>query len=173
MLCRYNPDNINASRVPLYLSHTPAGTSVQNMAHWAQVCCCYCCCVVCEQVQAHTVMRQVLKTRTCPEAIVGCCTCGCSSPLQAVRARAPNQMRYFDYGTDCVTPPGAPELPPRCNQVMYSSLLPPIYDLSVINTTLAIFSGMLGLLNVIRSGTWYTSLCDFDLQPIKAHTRFV
>ena len=35
-LCGYNPDNINSTRLPLYLSYTPAGTSVQNMAHWAQ-----------------------------------------------------------------------------------------------------------------------------------------
>ncbi|GFR43550.1 hypothetical protein Agub_g4643 [Astrephomene gubernaculifera] len=35
-LCGYNPDNLDTRRLPLYLSYTPAGTSVQNMAHWAQ-----------------------------------------------------------------------------------------------------------------------------------------
>ncbi|EFJ50873.1 hypothetical protein VOLCADRAFT_43059, partial [Volvox carteri f. nagariensis] len=35
-LCGYNPDNLDNSRLPLYLRYTPAGTSVQNMAHWAQ-----------------------------------------------------------------------------------------------------------------------------------------
>ncbi|KAG2445724.1 hypothetical protein HXX76_000330 [Chlamydomonas incerta] len=35
-LCGYNPDNLDNARLPLYLSYTPAGTSVQNMAHWAQ-----------------------------------------------------------------------------------------------------------------------------------------
>ena len=37
MICGYNPDNINNTRLPLYLSYTPAGTSVKNMAHWSQV----------------------------------------------------------------------------------------------------------------------------------------
>ncbi|KAK9828442.1 hypothetical protein WJX72_000027 [[Myrmecia] bisecta] len=36
LICGYNPDNIDMSRMPLYLSYTPAGTSVQNMEHWAQ-----------------------------------------------------------------------------------------------------------------------------------------
>ncbi|KAG2485847.1 hypothetical protein HYH03_015430 [Edaphochlamys debaryana] len=87
-LCGYNPDNLDNSRLPLYLSYTPAGTSVQNMAHWAQ----------------------------------------------AVRARAPNSMRLFDFGPDC--PNG------RCNQLMYGSLQPPRYNLSAITTPLAIFSGL-------------------------------
>ncbi|ETM45057.1 hypothetical protein L914_09785 [Phytophthora nicotianae] len=29
-------DNLNATRIPVYLSQTPAGTSTQNMAHYAQ-----------------------------------------------------------------------------------------------------------------------------------------
>ncbi|EGZ17276.1 hypothetical protein PHYSODRAFT_331273 [Phytophthora sojae] len=29
-------DNLNATRIPVYLSQTPAGTSVKNMAHYAQ-----------------------------------------------------------------------------------------------------------------------------------------
>ncbi|KAG3109547.1 hypothetical protein PI124_g442 [Phytophthora idaei] len=29
-------DNLNATRIPVYLSQTPAGTSVRNMAHYAQ-----------------------------------------------------------------------------------------------------------------------------------------
>lgn len=36
-LAGYNPDNLDESRVPVYLKHTPAGTSTQNMVHWAQV----------------------------------------------------------------------------------------------------------------------------------------
>jgi len=28
--------NLNNSRIEIYIAHTPAGTSVQNMAHWAQ-----------------------------------------------------------------------------------------------------------------------------------------
>lgn len=35
----YNPGNLDAGRLPVYLAHTPAGTSVQNMVHWAQVRC--------------------------------------------------------------------------------------------------------------------------------------
>eukprot|EP00455_Lapot_gusevi_P033886 TRINITY_DN3717_c0_g1_i4.p1 TRINITY_DN3717_c0_g1~~TRINITY_DN3717_c0_g1_i4.p1 ORF type:complete len:263 (+),score=104.78 TRINITY_DN3717_c0_g1_i4:127-915(+) len=38
-LCGTNTDiehNLNATRFEVYTTHTPAGTSVQNMAHWAQ-----------------------------------------------------------------------------------------------------------------------------------------
>ncbi len=30
-------NDLNTSRLDVYLSHTPAGTSVKNMAHWAQM----------------------------------------------------------------------------------------------------------------------------------------
>ncbi|XP_070545445.1 gastric triacylglycerol lipase-like isoform X2 [Ptychodera flava] len=33
----FDCNRMNASRVPVYVSHTPAGTSVQNMAHWSQM----------------------------------------------------------------------------------------------------------------------------------------
>jgi hypothetical protein len=33
----FNGGHVNATKLPLYVQHTPAGTSVQNMAHWAQV----------------------------------------------------------------------------------------------------------------------------------------
>ncbi|XP_018414254.1 PREDICTED: lysosomal acid lipase/cholesteryl ester hydrolase-like [Nanorana parkeri] len=36
ILCGFNKWNINMSRVPVYISHCPAGTSVQNMRHWSQ-----------------------------------------------------------------------------------------------------------------------------------------
>lgn len=32
----YNEDNVDDSHLPLYLKYTPAGSSVQNMAHWSQ-----------------------------------------------------------------------------------------------------------------------------------------
>eukprot|EP01116_Phalansterium_solitarium_P006509 TRINITY_DN18834_c0_g1_i1.p2 TRINITY_DN18834_c0_g1~~TRINITY_DN18834_c0_g1_i1.p2 ORF type:complete len:391 (+),score=140.83 TRINITY_DN18834_c0_g1_i1:88-1260(+) len=35
-LCGYNRANLNATRMPVYMSHTPAGTSVRNMLHWTQ-----------------------------------------------------------------------------------------------------------------------------------------
>lgn len=37
-ICGYNPDNLNIERLPIYLNYTPSGTSVKNMAKWAQVC---------------------------------------------------------------------------------------------------------------------------------------
>jgi hypothetical protein len=40
VLCGNDPEvahNLNASRMDVYISHTPAGTSVMNMAHWAQM----------------------------------------------------------------------------------------------------------------------------------------
>ncbi|XP_032738926.1 lipase member J [Lontra canadensis] len=37
MIYGYDQENLNMSRVDVYLSHNPAGTSVQNMLHWSQV----------------------------------------------------------------------------------------------------------------------------------------
>ncbi|XP_069467376.1 lysosomal acid lipase/cholesteryl ester hydrolase-like isoform X2 [Ambystoma mexicanum] len=37
ILCGFNEKNLNMSRVNVYSSHCPAGTSVQNMIHWSQV----------------------------------------------------------------------------------------------------------------------------------------
>ncbi|XP_059518730.1 lipase member K isoform X2 [Myotis daubentonii] len=34
--CGFDPKNLNMSRLDVYLAHSPAGTSVQNMLHWAQ-----------------------------------------------------------------------------------------------------------------------------------------
>lgn len=36
ILCGFNEKNLNMSRVDVYSSHCPAGTSVQNMVHWGQ-----------------------------------------------------------------------------------------------------------------------------------------
>ncbi|XP_037012503.2 lysosomal acid lipase/cholesteryl ester hydrolase [Artibeus jamaicensis] len=36
LLCGFNERNLNMSRVPVYITHSPAGTSVQNMKHWGQ-----------------------------------------------------------------------------------------------------------------------------------------
>ncbi|XP_025297185.1 lysosomal acid lipase/cholesteryl ester hydrolase isoform X1 [Canis lupus baileyi] len=36
VVCGFNEKNLNMSRVPVYISHSPAGTSVQNILHWAQ-----------------------------------------------------------------------------------------------------------------------------------------
>lgn len=37
-LCGYNPDNLDPALLPTIVAYTPSGTSVQNMAHWSQVC---------------------------------------------------------------------------------------------------------------------------------------
>ncbi|KXZ43315.1 hypothetical protein GPECTOR_94g637 [Gonium pectorale] len=96
----YNPDNLDNARLPIYLRFTPAGTSVQNMAHWAQV--------------AAGVWGFVRRN---------------------VRARAPNTMSFFDYGTDCASWTG------RCNQLQYGRMTPPLYNLTAIRTPLAVISG--------------------------------
>lgn len=36
VLCGFNEKNLNMSRVPVYVAHSPAGTSVQNILHWRQ-----------------------------------------------------------------------------------------------------------------------------------------
>ncbi|XP_045293137.1 lysosomal acid lipase/cholesteryl ester hydrolase [Leopardus geoffroyi] len=37
VLCGFNERNLNMSRVSVYITHSPAGTSVQNILHWGQV----------------------------------------------------------------------------------------------------------------------------------------
>ncbi|KAM6184820.1 gastric triacylglycerol lipase-like [Rhynchocyon petersi] len=36
IICGFDHKNFNSSRLDVYLSHNPAGTSVQNMLHWTQ-----------------------------------------------------------------------------------------------------------------------------------------
>uniref|UniRef100_A0A2K5JGD8 Lipase n=2 Tax=Colobus angolensis palliatus TaxID=336983 RepID=A0A2K5JGD8_COLAP len=36
IICGFDSKNFNASRLDVYVSHNPAGTSVQNMLHWTQ-----------------------------------------------------------------------------------------------------------------------------------------
>ncbi|XP_006831191.1 PREDICTED: lysosomal acid lipase/cholesteryl ester hydrolase isoform X2 [Chrysochloris asiatica] len=36
VICGFNERNLNMSRVDVYTSHSPAGTSMQNMMHWTQ-----------------------------------------------------------------------------------------------------------------------------------------
>ncbi|TNN22266.1 putative lysosomal acid lipase/cholesteryl ester hydrolase [Liparis tanakae] len=36
ILCGFDEKNLNMTRIPVYTEHCPAGTSVQNMVHWAQ-----------------------------------------------------------------------------------------------------------------------------------------
>ncbi|CAJ1081319.1 gastric triacylglycerol lipase isoform X2 [Xyrichtys novacula] len=36
VLCGFDEKNLNVSRTPVYTTHCPAGTSVQNMIHWSQ-----------------------------------------------------------------------------------------------------------------------------------------
>ncbi|VDI70066.1 Hypothetical predicted protein, partial [Mytilus galloprovincialis] len=36
LLCGYDYKNLNQSRLPVYVSHSPAGTSVKNMIHYSQ-----------------------------------------------------------------------------------------------------------------------------------------
>ncbi|XP_006880382.1 PREDICTED: gastric triacylglycerol lipase isoform X2 [Elephantulus edwardii] len=36
IICGFDHQNLNMSRLDVYLSHNPAGTSVQNMLHWTQ-----------------------------------------------------------------------------------------------------------------------------------------
>lgn len=36
-ICGFNERNLNTSRLPTYVAYAPSGTSVKNMAHWAQL----------------------------------------------------------------------------------------------------------------------------------------
>jgi hypothetical protein len=36
LLCGWDISNLNSTRMPFYMDHTPAGTSVRNMLHWTQ-----------------------------------------------------------------------------------------------------------------------------------------
>ncbi|KAL4640085.1 putative lysosomal acid lipase/cholesteryl ester hydrolase [Arapaima gigas] len=37
VICGFDEKNLNMSRTPVYTTHCPAGTSVQNMIHWSQL----------------------------------------------------------------------------------------------------------------------------------------
>jgi len=37
LICGYDVSNLNATRMPVYVSHTPAGTSVKDVIHFAQL----------------------------------------------------------------------------------------------------------------------------------------
>ena len=37
LLCGWDLKNLNETQVPVYVAHTPAGTSTQNIIHWAQL----------------------------------------------------------------------------------------------------------------------------------------
>jgi lysosomal acid lipase/cholesteryl ester hydrolase len=37
LIAGYDADQMNATRLPVYVAHTPAGTSVQNLVHFAQI----------------------------------------------------------------------------------------------------------------------------------------
>lgn len=37
LLCGFDYDGLNQTRLPVYYTHTPAGTSVKNMIHWFQM----------------------------------------------------------------------------------------------------------------------------------------
>jgi len=37
LICGWDSKNLNSTRMPVYFSHTPAGTSVKNVVHWGQM----------------------------------------------------------------------------------------------------------------------------------------
>ena len=60
---------------------------------------------------------------------------------QGVRRKVEDQPKFakYDYGHACVDSFGNAQ---SCNQDMYGSEEPPVYDLKTIKTPIAIFSGM-------------------------------
>lgn len=96
-ICGFNENNINMTRLPLYVEYAPSGTSVKNMAHWAQL----------------------VRGKGGPHG--------------------PTFARY-DYGQDCFST--ASGLPRNCNQRMYGTSTPPLFNVSSITgVPIAIFSG--------------------------------
>lgn len=139
LLCGYNEDNINATRLGVFLSYTPAGaawgcvhvveiplthththtqsnttgTSVQNMAHWAQA------------------MR--LTTPTFP---------------------------MYDYGTSCRSLFFKPQ---PCNQDVYGQETPPEYDLDAVHVPIALATGALQVYCL------YSAFCTLLCQNTSMH----
>lgn len=105
MLCGSNPQgNLDPALMAHLYEYLPAGTSIQNMAHWSQ----------------------------------------------AVRQRDPYHMYHFDYGNECWAtsdsqgpphPGSLPGQPRMCNQRAYGQDQPPVYNLTMIRTKLALFTG--------------------------------
>lgn len=141
MICGYSPAHVDAARLPLYLNHTPSGTSVKNIAQWCQV----------RTALGRAWAQRRAWGRAVPHVrqlrVAPLHRASLRPPLaadlaagrpQAIRAPEPDVMSHFDYGTRCVTITGVPR---DCNQRRYHQDAPPRYDLSRITTPLAIFSG--------------------------------
>lgn len=78
---------------------------------------------------------------------------------QGVRRKVEDQPKFakYDYGQACVDSFGNAQ---PCNQAMYGSEEPPVYDLKAIKTPLAIFSGTTNLPNLyLELHVCYAILC--------------
>ena len=131
MIAGYSPDNLDPSRLPVYLSHSPSGTSVANMAHW------------CQAVRGPPASRSDSSGGSGGGGSGGSGSGGGgglgggggSGDGERERAR----MLYFDFGTRCATVLGAPRM---CNQRAYDGARsPPEYNLSAVAAPLALFTG--------------------------------
>lgn len=65
-----------------------------------------------------------------------------------MRAPLPNRLLRFDYGTSCKSRTGANV---TCNQQQYGQLRPPQYDLSLLKTPIALFTGKLEVFGLVSS----------------------
>ena len=124
VLAGYDPAQLNATRVPVYVSHTPAGTSVQNMIHFAQV----------QDLRTDThwqfrgerLRAQILFSR------LPFSDRGISLPnpiylfVQMVRS---NKFQMFDYGSAAK------------NKLHYGRPVPPLYDITAVNVTTSLYWG--------------------------------
>lgn len=142
-ICGYRRHAVNETKLPLYLKYTPAGTSVQNMAHWVRG----------PGVgltlglgnslwgaALPTVVLQVALPDSFPSTAAHHCLLRLPrSQAQSVRGGStPGRPAFtaFDYGTNC-------GLRPMCNQKKYGSNDPPEYQLASISprAKLALFTG--------------------------------
>jgi hypothetical protein len=149
MLCGYDIQNLNATRLPVYLSYTPAGSSVANMAHWSQArgwrSVGRAACAGRLRLAATAAAAAAALGAACTVARSRACHRRRRRPLaqkpktgrQMYRWRGvgPTQLlRRYDFGSDC----GAPSEPrppasPRCNPQAYNgSSDPPTYNLSAL-----------------------------------------
>lgn len=106
--------HINASRIQVYVSETPAGTSMRNMMHWVQV--------------RHALPCPALSCLAAPYVCVGPAFMLCVYPWRMQGVEAPT-FQKFDWGSA------------EANQQHYGADTPPMYDLGKLSVPTALFAG--------------------------------